>query len=156
MQKIRLTQGKVALVDSEDYEELSKHKWYAHKEHNIWYARRRIGAKTIRMHREILRAERGDIVDHINRDGLDNRRDNLRIVSHRENVLNSRMPRRRGKTSRYRGVRLHSSGLWQARITDEHGQQKLLGYFQEEEDAARAYDKAAQTVHGKFAQLNKI
>jgi len=158
MKRIQLTQGKFALVDDADFEWLNQWKWYAHKERNTFYAMRnvRVGLrwKHVYMHREILGLGFDDKRqgDHINMDGLDNRRVNLRIATHVENGRN------RGKqannTSGYKGVRWHKHAKkWQARI-EVNGKCKHLGYFIAPEDAARRYDKAARKYHGEFANVN--
>jgi hypothetical protein len=140
MKEIPLTRGKVALVDDEDYPELSKHRWYAHKERNVYYAVRmapRTNGKkhTIRMHAAIVGTPKGMGTDHINGNGLDNRRENLRIVTTRENQQNQHIPR----TSKYPGVSWHKkSGKWIARIRVS-GKQRYLGIYDSEEKAARRY-----------------
>ena len=117
MNKIKLTQGKYALVDDEDYEYLNQWKWYVRNDNDNWYAVRnkRVGdkQKTILMHRVILEVNNNQSVDHINNDSLDNRLENLQIITHRENVNKDK----KGGTSKYRGVSLTANGRWQARIS---------------------------------------
>jgi len=105
--EISLTQGKVALIDDEDMELVSKHKWCVRREPNNFYAAtgvtRPSGVHTVlRMHRLIMDAPRGMDVDHINHNGLDNRRVNLRICTRTQNLRNSR--KRKGCSSRFKGV----------------------------------------------------
>ena len=103
--KIPLTQGKYAIVDDENYEWLSKHKWYAHREGNTFYALRHTkgkNRKTLRMHREILGVPEGMEADHRSGDGLDNREINLRICTSQENRFNQR--KQEGRSSNYKGV----------------------------------------------------
>ena len=94
MREIPLTQDKVALIDDEDYERIAAHKWCAIRDRSQWYAARntqRDGRNTtVRMHREILGLSLGDGMetDHRNGDGLDNRRDNLRVATHAQNQAN--------------------------------------------------------------------
>ncbi len=159
MKKIPLTQGKFAIVDDRDYIVLSKHKWYAQgRTHYTTYAARAIphpekgwGSQlVIYMHRVIMATPNGLQTDHINHNGLDNRRCNLRSCSVYENQYNQR-PRGRG-VSRYRGVSRHS-GKWYAQI--RHARVRTyIGIFVEEVEAAKAYDAHAKVLHGKFACLN--
>ena len=155
MKEIKLTQGKVALVDDADYEWLSSWKWCANRSHRGWYATRDCydGPHTrVRMHRVIMDAQPGEQVDHINGNGLDNRRENLRICSHSENQHNA--AKRRGCSSRYKGIYWHKGhGKWVARVWLT-GSQHSLGLFTDEVEAARVYDDAAREKFGEFARLN--
>ena len=162
MKKIPLTQGKYALVDDEDFEELSKHKWQYNKSLRTGYAQRSSPwvdydhpRHAIMMHREILGAQDGVEVDHINLNGLDNRRANLRTCPHNLNVCNS--PKRRGAcSSRFKGVSwAKPMKAWRARIQFEK-RAFFLGYFDREEEAALAYNLAAKECRGDFAYLNEI
>lgn len=156
---IPLTRGFVAVVDDEDYQRLSVHPWHANvKNHGRVYAERFSrhpdGRKTsIRMHREILGAPPGVDVDHRDRDGLNNRRANLRLATNSQNRANSKK-RADGVTSPYRGVHLHKRlGKWAAQIRVD-GDHRHLGVFAAAEDAARVYDAAAFAAWGDFARLN--
>ena len=155
MKTIPLTQGKIALVDDDDYPLLSKHKWHAKIRTRSSYARRtaypygRRNPITIMMHRVILGTARGEEVDHINGDGLDNRRYNLRVGTHQQNMCNQRKTR---GTSRFKGVRWHNN-QWTAQIKHK-GRQRYLGGYQRETDAACAYDNAAIELFGECARLN--
>ncbi len=105
--EIPLTQGKVALVDAEDYEELSRFKWHAQRNKSTYYAvrnGRRLDGKrcAVLMHRVIIDPPAGMLVDHISRDGIDNRRSNLRVCSIAEN--NRNRASKRGASSRFLGV----------------------------------------------------
>lgn len=154
---IPLTQGMSAVVDAADYEWLMRWKWYASRRPNgNFYAVRSewIDGKDfqIRMHRQIIGAPQGVLVDHINRDGLYNRRSNLRICSAAENTRNSTSAR--GSTSQYLGVSWHNStGKWVAQIM-AGGRVKHLGRFADEIAAAHAYDAAARLYHSDFANPN--
>ena len=154
--EIPLTQGKVAIVDDEDYDVLAKNKWMALKSRKgVFYAARMItvGYKKqnlLRMHCVILPPTPGMTVDHIDRDGLNNRRSNLRLANGSQQRANR--SRRDGCRSKYRGVTRHRN-KWYARITKD-GARIDLGLYHIEEDAARAYDAAAAQLHGEFANLN--
>ena len=156
MKKIKLTQGKYAIIDDKDYEELSKHKWYAAFDLRVkkYYARRRVsGTSTkLNMHRFILNTPKGMFTDHINRNTLDNRRKNLRTCTSNQNAYNSEKPS--CNTSGYKGVTFKYK-KWQV-IIKASGKQIYLGRFTNKEDAARAYNNGAKKHHGEFACLNKI
>lgn len=157
--RIELTQGQWATVDQADFEQLSAHKWYAHwdKSSKSFYAQRKARdesgkQRTVLMHREITGAKPGEVVDHISRDTLDNRRGNLRCCGATLNAWN----RTHGKLSKtgYRGVYPHGS-KWQAKIC-VNGNRIHLGNFGTPEEAAEAYDKAAVEHFKEFAQPNLI
>jgi hypothetical protein len=103
------------------------------------------------MHREILYAPKDKVVDHINHNGLDNRRENLRLVTIEQNVWNTRKQRRL-TASRYKGVTLHK-GQWRS-VIYRRKKQIHLGYFDTEETAAKAYDVKAKELFGEYACLN--
>lgn len=158
MKEIKLTQGKTALVDDEDYNIANQYRWYADKHGNTYYARRDIvenGVKTrIYMHSFILGTPKGKETDHINHNGIDNRKVNMRICTHAENARNTKPF---GNDSRYLGVSYKKDGYrkkpWRATIKIG-GEQKSLGVHETEEDAARAYDIKAKELFGEFANLN--
>ncbi len=103
---IPLSQGKFAIVDAEDYDRLSSYKWAVSKKRNNWYAKGRCGGLTIKMHRVIMGLKKGDgkEVDHRNGNGLDNRKENLRLCSHAENLRNQRRAFSPKYTSQRKGV----------------------------------------------------
>lgn len=157
MKTIPLTQGKVTLVDDDVFEWASKLKWFALRRRAGFVAARWAPTvnkkrKCLLLHREIMKPPANLEVDHIFGDPLDNRRKHLRIVTGLQNTWAFRIPQK-NKTSKFRGVHLHTEGKWEARIGLPSGR-KYLGLFQAEEDAARAYDTAASQFYGQYAQLN--
>ena len=146
MKGIKLTQNKIALVDDEDYKLVSERKWFF--EHG--YARSDYKRKRLYMHRFILGIEGKEVIDHKNGDGLDNRRDNLRVCTRSQNRRNSKP--NKNTSSVYKGV-FKSRNKWNASITVKY---KIirLGTFKSEIEAAVAYDKAAINFFGEFAYKN--
>ncbi len=155
--KIRLTEGKYALVDPGDFYWLNDFDWVSKRGTKSFYAVRfdnecADGPTIIAMHREILKPPKGLLVDHRNLDGLDNQRSNLRLATRSENNIN--VPKRKNTTSHFMGVSLtNGRKRWVANI-DYHKKRICLGRFDNEEDAAKAYDEAARKYHGEFARLN--
>ncbi len=148
---IALTKGKFAIVAAADYERLNQHKWTASKVGGTWYARRQSKGKTIFMHREIMHAPKGMVVDHIDGNGLNNHPTNLRLCTRRQNAYNSRTNH---GTSRYKGVSYDAAtGKWRAAI-NHRGKHYHLGLFDTERQAAQAYDRQARTLFGEYAYLN--
>jgi hypothetical protein len=137
---IPLTQGKVAIVDAEDYESLSAHRWLVT---SLKYAVRRFGGRPVYMHRIILNAPKGIQVDHINGDGLDNRRENLRLATNAQNGRNRKA--QKNNTSGFKGVTYsHQEKHWRAQIM-ANGRNIYLGYFTCPVKAHAAYCEDAQT-----------
>ncbi len=166
MKEIQLTQGKVALVDDEDYEWLSQWRWIARKQSgsDFYYACRTQrtsidGERKVLvfwMHRVLLGLQYRDGLhgDHINHNTLDNRRCNLRVATASQNQGNSL--KHKPKSSRYKGVHWSKAyQKWVATIS-LHGKQKFIGYCGREEDAAALYNAAAVEAFGEFAALNTI
>ena len=158
MALIPLTQDLSSLVSEEDADWLRQFRWHAvkfgTKARPLVYAARNAkidGAwKLLLMHRALLGAPRGFVVDHINHDGLDNRRVNLRLCTQRENMKNARSGS--NKTG-FRGVSRTSPNRFTACI-HANGRSKYLGCFETPEAAAAAYDAAATEQFGEFAQPN--
>lgn len=156
MKLILLTQGKVAIVDDEDYDKISKHKWYAGKMGNTYYAVRKSPRKhgkqrTLYMHNEILDIPLGFETDHKNHCGLDNRKVNLRPCTRSENQHNRK---RQNGTSQYKGVHWDKdTKKWQSQI-GLNGKTIHLGQFCLETVAAKTYDAKAIEIFGEFANTN--
>ena len=147
--------GRTVLVDPQDYDVLSQHRWHVGKHA---YAFRSFRGRPLYMHRFLLDAKKGQYTDHINGNGLDNRRSNLRLCTQSENLKNQR---KNSGSSRFKGVSWDKRNLrWEAGISagalGKNGYPKriFLGRFDTEEDAARAYDEAAVAHFGEFARLN--
>jgi hypothetical protein len=150
---IPLTKNMFAMVDAEDFEELSKYKWHAHHAGSTFYAARRAGGKTLTMHRVIMKAPKGMVVDHIDGNGLNNCKSNLRICTHAQNIWNSRGGRgvcgykgvqriKRNKTTEYIGIVYHL------------GENYRTGTFATVVEAALARDRLALALEGEHAYLN--
>ncbi len=146
---INLGHGKAALVDAADFEWLNVRKWRASNGSD--YARATINGKNVSMHRLIVNAPAGLLVDHANGNKWDNRRSNLRICDHAENVRNRR---KICGASRFKGVsRDNKKAKWVAQI-HWRGRTIYLGAFDDEVEAAQAYDRKAIELFGEFACLN--
>ena len=141
MKRIQLSRGMVALVDDEDFDYLNQWKWCWSKSRGTYYALRRVGRKGVThvsMHRLIMGNPEKKMVDHINHDGLDNQRSNLRICSTRENNLNLR-GLRANNSSGISGVSFNKSAQkWQAYVSTPKKRVVYLGIFLNKEDAAMA------------------
>lgn len=162
MKKIPLTQGKFAIVDDEDYNALNQFKWHTEKRYNHLYATRTLRVDeifpntSIKMHRQIMSAKGGEFVDHKNGNGLDNRKQNLRLSK----TLNGNCQNRgtsKNNTSGYKGV-YKTKNLkipkWIARI---NAKRKIyyLGIYKDPREAAIVYDSACRILHGEYAKTNK-
>jgi hypothetical protein len=162
MKEIILSQGQKALVDDEDFDFLSQFKWQATKspKSNTYYASRREIKGIILMHNAILQRQgftfsKTQICDHKNLNGLDNRKENLRISTYSQNCAN--VPKKKkNPTSKYKGVFFEISGRkWRAKIKKDY-KQINIGSFLTEEEAALAYNEKAKELFGEFAYLNII
>jgi len=161
MKKIQLTQGYNAIVDNADYEYLNQYNWHAYRNGNMFYAKGWVNGRRTLMHRLILGiVDKSKIcVDHINRNGLDNRKCNLRVASKAQNMWNSHKKsywRGYPVSSRYKGVTWHKDTkrwLAQAVYNSRHHH---LGLYDTEEEAALAYNIFAKEYYGEFARLNNV
>jgi hypothetical protein len=155
--KIYLGDGVYTIVDPQDYYRLKNFNWFLSGSSKKFYAHRsikigNIETKTVSMHRLIMDAPKGLVVDHINGNGLDNRRANLRLVTPLQNHWNGR--KMENTSSRFKGVCFNKQNKkWVAYINVEN-KRIYLGNFNSEIDAAKAYDEAAKNYRGVFAKLN--
>lgn len=151
--KIKLTQGKYALVDASDFDSLNQWKWY----YGFGYAIRgqweNGGRKTILMHKLINKTPEGCDTDHINLDRLDNRRENIRTCTRSQNIINRRV--QANNSSGYKGVfwkKSHKKWVAQASVD---GKPEWLGHFDSPVEAAKAHDKRTVELFGEFALTNR-
>ncbi|MDP2621582.1 MAG: HNH endonuclease [Hyphomicrobiales bacterium] len=138
------------LIDVADFDSVSPHNWTIRDGRNTRYVVRCEWRenKQIRLHRQILSAPDTALVDHRNRNGLDNRRKNILLCSHSENNCN--VPARRNSASGLKGVWEYRPGMWRA-VIKMQGRRFHLGCFPTPEQAHAAYKKAAGVFHGEFA-----
>jgi len=166
MKKIPLSKGKFAIVDDDDFEYLSKFKWYYvfKKRSRNGYAVRdfsrnieiikEFGVSHVTMHRFIIKPSRNKLVDHVNGDGLDNRKSNLRECTHTQNNGNFLLGSR--NRSGYKGVSWHkTTKKWRASLMTKE-KQIYLGLFINPKDAAAAYNREAIKYFGDFARINQL
>jgi len=146
---IPLTQGKFAMVDPADFEWLKDFKWHAIKVSSNYYACRKVGGKSILMHREIMQPPEGMVVDHKNHQSLDNHRCNLRVCTQQENVCNSRPC---GAKSGFKGVSPHRN-KWSSKLKYK-GKTYRMGDFDDPVEAARARDRKAHELCSEYAWFN--
>jgi len=157
--RIPLTRGKYAIVDPDDYYHMAKRKWHASGNNGSFYAVRSAFTKNgnrylVSMHRWILKVPKNVFVDHVNHNGLDNRKANIRPATRAQNSINRTKFKNRTYSSKYKGVTLsHGKKSWKAHI-QVNGKLLLLGSFDDEVQAAKAYDRAAKKYHRDFAVLN--
>lgn len=176
MKEIQLTQGKVAIVDDKNFELLNNNKWYTTKSKNVYYVMRAITIQSqckqknirykhriIMLHRVVMENKLGrklkpnEYIDHIDRNGLDNRECNLRLCNCSKNGANSIKPKtycNKPTSSIYKGVNWRKDcKKWRAYIKI-NTKQINLGCFNNEIQAAKVYDEAALKYFGEFARVN--
>lgn len=156
---IKISKGKLACIDSQDYEEITKYKWNAVKKGDHYYAVRahkRNGIqKQVYMHKVICPVEPPLWVDHINRNTLDNRRSNLRPCTRSQNFMNRNQKKLNGsRPSKYKGV-VWTGYKWNATVTKDR-KKHSIGSFDTEEEAALVYNEMAKELFGEFALLNTV
>ncbi len=157
--EISMTQNYKVILDYEDYDKIKIYNWIPQKSgtsKKIYASCKPENNKTILMHRLILGIDDNTYVDHINYNGLDNRKSNLRLCSHSQNLIHAEKMRRKWNCksqypqSKYKGVSWQNHiSKWRARISTEY-----IGVFNNQEDAAKAYNKRAKEIYGDFAVLN--
>lgn len=158
MKKIPLTRGKVAVIDDKDYVYVEPFKWCAMPNGTTWYAITNVRCpdgkqRQVRMHRLLMGVKRRDgmEVDHVNHNGLDNRRNNLRVCTHQQNMCNGKA--KRGK-SRFRGLSWDASRQWWRVSLRVYGRDRYVGIYKDEMQAALGYDLAALRTHKEYACCN--
>lgn len=157
MREILLSKGRKAIIDDQDYEKVSEYNWYVQENKTgIIYAKAndRKNGTTLFMHRLILNIPKGTIIDHVDGDGCNNTRTNLRVCTKQQNAFHSK--KMRGCYSKFKGVSIDSNGkCWRSFIKVD-GKYKHLGNFKTELEAAQEYNKAAKKYHGDYAWLNNM
>jgi hypothetical protein len=146
---IPLTQNRTAMVDRRDFQWLNRHKWHAKKLGGKFYACRTEKGRTVLMHREIMHAPKGMVVDHRKDNSLNNRRRNLRVCTQAQNRANSRP---HGGRSGFKGV-YPQGNKWYG-LVEHQGKQHYAGSFPTPEEAARSRDRLALKLFGQYAWLN--
>lgn len=151
MMRISLTKNQFALIDSDDFDLISQYRWICHRPSSNYQVAISVkrGRKSIRMHRLIMNALPGMEIDHINGNPLDNRKCNLRFVTHAQNQknMNLSVSNKSGKKE----VSWHKrSRKWQVFAANTY-----IGLFSSIEEASMAYDKAAKEMFGEFARTNE-
>ena len=142
---IPLPDGSHSRIDLVDYDVANLRNWHS----SNGYAKTRENGKDLYLHNAIMRPSNGFVVDHINGDKLDNRRKNLRICTHTENMWNQK--KRKNNTSGHKGVTKRND-LYEAEIR-VHGVRHYLGSFDTAKEASRAYQAASKRFHGEFARI---
>ena len=159
--------GLKCLVDDEDFDYLNNWNWHSEEyRHSGKYyvvrglylggGKKKPEIKFIRLHREIMEAPKWCFVDHIDGNGLNNQKLNLRLCNNQQNIWNSPKSLKRVTSSKFKGVtKCRQTGLWSARLVF-NGSGKWLGRHENENDAALAYNEGAKKYFGEFAYLNLV
>lgn len=156
MKKIQLTQNQIALVDDEDFERINQYKWYAVKCKQTYYAQRQVRIpltnkrKTYHLHKVILNTDQQ--VDHIDSNGLNNQKYNLRLCNNKQNSYNKRSTK---GSSKYKGVHKTKSNTFETQIKINYKSYNI-GRNNDEIICAKYYDCVARFYHGEFAKCNFI
>ncbi len=147
------TYGKCeVIVDDEDEQLMQSLRWCVSKKNEKFYVVNRKSGKYL--HDFLIKKEKGQRIDHIDGNPLNNKKSNLRACSHKENICNA--GKKKNNTTGYKGVYLHKpSGRWFAQLKHNY-KTKKLGYYETKEDAARAYNRGALKYYGVFAFLNEV
>ena len=156
MKKIPLTHNRFALIDDEDFEKVSQYKWRVIQ--NRYVEGRKIGngKEYIRLHRLVMNTPKNKDTDHIDCDGFNNQKVNLRICTTSQNLMRRRKLNPEKFTSRFKGVFWNTShGKWEAKI-GFNNKKIFIGRFKEELDAVRAYNERAVELFKEFALPNLI
>lgn len=153
MRKLELTKNSFAIVDDEDYDGLNQWKWHClngkYAARSVWDSKTK-SKKMVLMHTEIMKPKLGKLIDHKNQDGLDNRKENLRLADKATNGMNRGLPS--NNVSGYKGVYWYKGGRkWMVKVDAIY-----LGIFSDIKEAARAYNKKAKELYGEFAFMNVV
>lgn len=152
MMTLLLNNGMQVMVSESDYHSVSQHSWYWNGRYVRADIKKDDTTAKVYLHTFIMCPDKGQVVDHINGNSLDNRRENLRVCTQSQNLANSR--KRKNCSSLYKGVSWNKKNRkWVAYINADKSRVPL-GYFRSEQEAARAYDAKALEVFGEYAKLN--
>jgi hypothetical protein len=148
--KVSTTNGSFFLIDNEDFEEVCKFKWA--NSYHLGRIRKTSGPREA-LHNFLMgNPPKGFTWDHIDRDYRNNHRANLRLATPQQQSRNQDISVKKG--TKYKGISLYRNGKWRVQIADSNGKNIHIGYFTDEEEAARVWDKVAKVYHGEFAVLN--